>query len=481
MRRILTLLFACLLIGFSGCAQNPVTGRQNFVLMSETDEVKKGSEADKEVREAYGVYELAELQQYVNEVGQRLAKKSHRAHLDFHFTVVDSPEINAFALPGGYIYITRGMLAYLDSEAEIAAVLGHEIGHVTARHSVQQYSASIAATGVAVLGSILLPELRTRAAQNIMGTLGNALLAGYGREHELEADRLGAEYLARVGYDPQAMVGVLRVLKNQELYDIEVAKREGREPRRYHGLFATHPDNDTRLQQVVAQAVPLSAPRIDSGRERFLKRINGIIYGDSPAQGMVRKNIFYHPDMGFVLEFPQGWRIQNQPERLLARSPRDDSRMQLQIGGKAQGSPIELLRKNINFDSGSRADTNAINGLPAALVSGTSSGQPLLAATIFFQGNAYVILGAGRSAAEFRQYETAMAATARSFHAMRDAERQLVKPWNLRTTIAKPGTTMAKLAAQSPLGDNAEGLLRLINHLYPGGEPQSGQLIKVVD
>ncbi len=264
--RILTALQLTLALGclfqFTGCAVNPVTGDRNFTLMSEADEMRKGRQAATEISKAYDIYDgLPALQNYVNEIGQKLARKSHRPQLDYHFTVVDSPEVNAFALPGGHIYVTRGILAYLNSEAELAAVLGHEIGHVTARHSVQQYSAATAANVAAAVGGlvagIFVPQLGGQLAQGVqslLGVTGSALLSGYGRSHELEADRLGAEYLARSGYDPQAMIKVISVLKNQELFDIEAAKQEGREPRRYHGIFATHPDNDTRLQEVVGEA-----------------------------------------------------------------------------------------------------------------------------------------------------------------------------------------------------------------------------------
>ena len=212
----------------ANCAQNPVSGRPNFVTMSESKEVDVGRQEDAKVREEYGVYDNKALQQYVNEVGQRLGKASHRPQLQYNYVVVDSPEINAFALPGGYIYITRGILAYLNSEAELAAVLGHETGHVTARHSVQQMSAATAAGVGATLIGIFVPVLRNQAGDTAISMLGNVLLSGYGREHELEADRLGAEYLYRTGYDPQAMIKVIGVLKNQELFDAEIAKTEGR-------------------------------------------------------------------------------------------------------------------------------------------------------------------------------------------------------------------------------------------------------------
>ena len=302
----------CLFL-FAGCAVNPVTGKRNFTLMSEADEMRKGRQAAAEIGKEYSTYDdLPTLQNYVNEIGQKLAKNSHRPQLDYHFTVVDSPEVNAFALPGGYIYVTRGILAYLNSEAELAAVLGHEIGHVTARHSVQQYSAATAANVAATIGGlvagIFVPQLGGQLAQGVqslLGLTGNVLLSGYGRSHELEADRLGAEYLARSGYDPQAMIKVIGVLKNQELFDIEAAKQEGREPRRYHGVFATHPDNDTRLQEVVGEAKQYAQPgAIDDRRAEFLRQTEGMIFGDAVNHGIVRGNTFQHKEMGFTLSFP---------------------------------------------------------------------------------------------------------------------------------------------------------------------------------
>ena len=292
-------------LALANCAINPVTGNPNFVTMSESQEVSTGRNEDQKVREQYGTYDDAALQRYVNDIGQRLAKASHRAGLQYQFLVVDSPQVNAFALPGGYIYITRGILAYLNSEAELAAVLGHEIGHVTARHSVQQLSAATAANVGASVLQILVPQMRNTGGDLLINMLGGALLSGYGREHELEADRLGAEYLARTGYDPQAMIKVVGVLKNQELFDAEVAKAEGREPRAYHGLFASHPDNDTRLQEVVREAAKFKSAENRIDREEFMRSMERMVFADSPAQGIVRNNTFYHPDLGLTLQFPR--------------------------------------------------------------------------------------------------------------------------------------------------------------------------------
>ena len=465
----------------ANCAVNPVTGRQNFVIMSESEEVLTGQKGDQEVHKEYGVYDNPALQRYVNEVGQRLARQSHRSNLEFHFTVVDSPDINAFALPGGYIYLTRGIMAYLNSEAELAAVLGHEIGHVTARHSVQQYSASMAANIGLALGSILVPELRG-GAQDMLNLLGTSLLSGYGRGHELEADRLGAEYLARTGYDPQAMVKVVGILKDQELFDAEIARSEGREPRRYHGLFATHPDNDTRFKEVVGEANRFAQKtQTDNRQAAYMAQINGLVFGDSPSQGIVRDSRFLHDGLGFGLNFPPNWKVKNSSDRVIALSPENDGQIELHLAGPARGTPTDFLRRIVRLDAGNDLETTPINGLPAARMSGILQGKPIKVGVIFFRDQAFILVATAKTPAAYNHHQTAVLSTFNSFHALQNSERKLAKPTLIHTRTAKKGETFADLARQSSLGRNAEGYLRLMNHAYPSGEPRAGQLLKTVE
>ncbi len=469
------ILLACLiLLAITGCAQNPVSGRQDFVMMSEAQEVSTGRQADMDVRKEYKVYDNPALQDYVDGVGQKLAQKSHRTNLKYHFTVLDSPEINAFALPGGYVYITRGLLAYLNSEAELAAVLGHELGHVTARHGVRQQSAATAANiGVAIV-SIFVPQIDP----NIGQTLSTALLSGYGRDHELEADRLGAEYLARTEYDPQAMIKVIGTLKNQELFDAEIAKQEGREPRRYHGLFATHPDNDTRLQQVVGESKNLTVANPREGYAEFLQKIDGLTFNDSPDQGVVRNNKFMHTGLGLALSFPQGWRVHNLPDKLIAISPQGDAAMQMNMLEKPSGAPVSDMRRmqGLSF-SHLPVESLNINGLPAAITTLPDA----VASVIYLNQQAYVIQSKAKSANVFNALRNDIQDTILSFHAMNEAERKLAKPLVIKLAPARAGDTYARLAQHSPLGKTAEKYLRLINGDYPQGEPVPGQLVKIVE
>jgi predicted Zn-dependent protease len=476
--RIATLLVA---LALANCAQNPVTGNPNLVLISESQEIAIGKREDNNVRRQYGAYDDARLQEYVNEIGQRLAKVSHRPGLDYRFLVMDSPEVNAFALPGGYIYITRGILAYLNSEAELAGVLGHEIGHVTARHSVQQLSAHTAANvGVTVL-QIFVPQAGSALGSNVINILGGALLSGYGREHELEADRLGAEYLARTGYDPQAMVKVVGVLKNQELFDAEVAKAEGRQPRAYHGLFASHPDNDTRLQQVVGEAARFKQTTLLTGQEAFLRRTDHMIYADSPKQGVLRNHHFYHAEFGLAMSFPAGWRVQNRPRNVTATSPQGEAILDLRAGGPAKGSPAEVLRRALKLSSGEEVTLTTVNGMHAAIADTSVGGRPTRAACMFHGNSAYLVAAQARTGAAFKQHENEIQAAIMSFREMTDEERAFARPLRLRVINAQPGVTFAELAGRSPLGRFAEGHLRVINGMYPKGEPVAGQPLKIVE
>lgn len=270
----LSLLLGSILT-LSACSVNPVSGKKDFSLISEQQELSMGAQGHKSILKQKKPYNNAALQAYVNGIGQTLAKQSHRSNIKFTFTVLDDPSVNAFALPGGYVYITTGIMAYLNSEGELAGVLGHEIGHVTARHGVKQQSAGVAS---ALLISVLSKKAGAVSKDSI-GQLSTALLRGYGRDHELQSDKLGAEYLARVGYAPENMIDVVSVLKAQEEFDKYQAKKEGRAPRAYHGVFATHPKNDVRLQQVIKSAKRFkSAGTRNANHDGYLRRINGLKY-----------------------------------------------------------------------------------------------------------------------------------------------------------------------------------------------------------
>ncbi len=487
MHRLLIRLIAAALglslAGLSACAVNPVTGERDFVLMSEDQEIAIGRKTHPDVLQAYGEYPDGALQSYVQEVGAKLAARSHRSNLVYRFTVLDSREVNAFALPGGYIYITRGLLAYLNSEAELAAVLGHEIGHVTARHAVRQHSAA-AATGV--VGIIIAAGTGVEGTQDLANVLGTAIVRGYGREHELDADRLGAEYLARAGYDPTAMLDVIGVLKDQESFEIQRAREEEREPRVYHGLFSTHPDNDKRLQEVVGRANSLrTATAVRVNREGFLRRLEGLVFGDSEREGIRRGSSFYHKELGFALHFPKGWRIDNRPDRLLAQPASADALLQMTaMDINRRIPPRQFLLTRLKLDDLSHGEAIrhlGLQGYTAIADARTPFGvRPTRFVVLYFKDKAYVFAGAAKDRNQPFVYDRAFLDAARSFHPLRPEEQRLATALRIHLLRAALGTRFAALAQGSRIPNHPEAQLRLLNHYYPEGEPDPGALIKIV-
>jgi predicted Zn-dependent protease len=479
---LVILVSSAMLLG--ACATNPVTGSNDFVLVSEESEIETGRKAAPQILERFGKYDNPALQTYVQEIGERLAAQSHRTDLIYRFTVLDTPDVNAFALPGGYIYITRGMLAYLNSEAELAGVLAHEIGHVTARHSVRQQTAATAAGIGYTLGAILLPELRSRSAQEAFNAAGGALISGYGRDHELEADGLGAEYMARAGYDPQALIEVIGFLKNQEALERQAAKEEGREPRVYHGVFATHPDNDTRLQQVVAAGKSLqSATTTQINRAGFMKMLDGITYGDSEREGIRRGSNFYHKELGFALSFPQGWKVENRPSQLLAQAPGGDAILQMSADDiNKRISPRDFLLTRLklsDLQAGEKFTSGNLEGYTGLAPVRTPKGTRMARMTVlYFNDKAYLFGGVAEKSGN---YDQAFLDTAKSFHALTPQERPLAEALHLKLITAQANTRYATLAKTSRIPNYPEEHLRLMNHHYPQGEPAAGETIKIVE
>ncbi len=465
---------AVLLLAATGCATNPVTGSPNLVLMSEEQEIALGAKTHQGVMKQYQVYDNPKLQELVNRLGQTLAANSHRSHLDFKFTVLDSPQVNAFATPGGYIYITRGIMAYMNSEEELAGVLGHEIGHVTARHSVRQHSAQTFA-GIGTMGLAILTG--SRNAAQLGGQVGQAFVSGYGRSHELEADRLGAEYLAGIGYDPQMMLEVVGILKNQEEFEKQRARDENREPRSYHGVFASHPRNDQRLQEVVRAAEKFKNPNArHSDPEDFLRVMDSVDFGDAESQGVLRDNRFYHKPLDLYIRFPENWRVDNQPSQLVAVGPSLDQAMIIKLDKQGDhGSPEQFLRNTFdNFSNGQRLGDGSYTGITQG---NTPFGQGPVRVAARFHGD-YVLLFNGF--AKQHLPEQAFFGTMGTVRSLKQNERKLASAKRIKLIRAKAGDTFAKLARQSALDRYAVEQLRLINGLYPDGEPQSGQLLKII-
>lgn len=463
-----------LLLFAQGCATNPVTGQKNLIMMSQEQEIALGKKYHQDILKQYQVYDDPELQAYVEGIGEKLAATSHLPDLIFHFTVLDSPQVNAFALPGGYVYVTRGIMAYMTEESHLAGVIGHEIGHITARHGARRHAQGTLAQ---VLGAAVVIGTGSSDLGQLSSALGGALISGYGRKHELESDRLGAEYIAKNNYDPEDMIDVIGILKNQELFEKERAKAEGREPRAYHGVFASHPQNDTRLQEVIKAAEKFrdsSVPALDSGE--FLRLTNGMAYGDSEKQGVARGNRFYHNELDLFIEFPEGWRIQNTPSAIVAVSSDNNQAIQFAMDdlNKRVDADEYLKSKFTPFSDGQSISTNEDQAYAGVA---NINNQNVRVSAIYRGKKAFLVLGHGKTQLPGEDYFDVV----RSIRRLKSSEQKLAKGHKLKLITAKRGDTFAGLAKKSPLANYAEAHLRIINNMYPDGEPAAGQKIKIVE
>lgn len=480
----------------SGCGTNvvnPVTGQTERSVMSEADEIAQGKKAHDEVLKEYGVYPDAKLQAYVNDVGQRLAAQSHRANLKWTFTVLDSPEINAFALPGGYVYITRGIMAYLDSEAELAGVIGHEIGHVTARHGAQratrQQRAGIGVLAATVLGAVLEGagvSGATDLASQVSQTAAAGYIASYSRDQESQADQLGAEYLARNKYNPHNMVEVIQVLKNQESFAAEAAKAEGKPEPSASNWLASHPANDKRLADIKATAVKYTGQYGDDGRTRYLQAVEGMTFGDSREQGVVRGRNFYHEPLGIALTAPNGWKVQNTASAIVLVNGEGSAGLIVRLVPPNAGSTHEEIIRNAIKPVDGRTERRSVNGLAATHFVGTvrnqqGQGSPVRLTLVAGPGNRhYLMQYAAKDAAALQRASAQMVEAEGSFRALSAADRTAARPWVVKT-VSFPRGGFAELAQSFPLPELAQSRLRLLNGVYGGSaDPKPGQVVKTV-
>ena len=492
-------LTALLLAGCGTAVLNPVTGKTERSVMDEATEIAEGRKAHQQVLAEYGALADPKLQAYVNDLGQRLAKQSHRANLSWTFTVLDSPEINAFALPGGYVYVTRGIMAYLDSEADLAGVIGHEIGHVTARHGAQratrQQNAGLGVLAATVLGVLVEGATGVSGTAQAASQIGQGVAAGfvatYSREQETQADALGAEYLSRTRYNPRSMVDVIQVLKNQERFVADKARAEGRAApgggaNGAGSWLASHPSNDKRLADIQQVAAGYTGRYEDDGRGRYLKAIEGLAFGESKAQGLTRGANFFHEDLGIALTAPAGWQVRNGADSVALVNAAGDAGLILRTVPPQAGSTHDEIIRNLLKPTGGSTEARNLNGLAATHFVGTrrteqGQAQDIRVSVVTGPGNRFFLLQhAAKDAAALQRAAAVLREAEGSFRALTAADRSAARPWQLRT-VALPRGGFAELARSSPLPALAVEQLRLLNGVYGGGpEPAVGAPVKVV-
>ena len=469
-------LFTVFVTVSAACATNPVTGKKQISLLSEAEEMAIGQQQDAEIRREMGVYDDPALQRYVTDIGQELSRVSHRPNLPWTFTIVDNPAINAFALPGGYIYLTRGILAYLDDEAELAGVLGHEIGHVTARHAAQAYTRQAqAGIGLTIL-SIFVPSTAPFAD---LGSAGlSVLFLRHGRDAELEADRLGVEYGSGAGYDP---AGVPRFLAT-------LARVNALSERGVPNWLSTHPDPGSRVTKAepVASTFVSDAAKAQN-RDQYLERIQGMVFGDRVEEGIVRGNEFLHPLLRLGVKFPEGWELTNTPQAVLAQEPGTEHFMVLQ--------QVEQTRRGTIGDTAVAAMRNAgytvvdgridrINGNEAhvGLYRGNAKdvGKVLMRAAHIAIGRQLYVVAGFAPEKEFDTVDKDILPSVQSFRQLTAAEASAVRPNRLDLYVVKTGDSWQSSAARQGKNFVYAATLAIMNDHEVHVQPNPGDRVKIV-
>lgn len=434
----------------------------------------KGEEEHQKIIDSGQIYDDPELQAYINRIGQSLVANSDKPKGKFTFTVLDSGVINAFAAPDGFIYVSRGLLPFMDSEEELAGVIGHEIGHVTGNHHGRRGRADITSKIVATTAYILTGSGDLAEASTMYGA---ELISGFGRDMELEADGLGAEYMYKTGYDPQALLEVIGVLKDQEQFQRVKARATGKPAGTYHGLYASHPRNDKRLQTVIRKAGELDLDEYVESPEQageFRRHIEGIVWGES-VQGQREENRYYHSKLAFTFEHPEGWSVKSSSKAVVASSA--DGRTSLTITLRRKDSsktPESVLKSSASGDLSEAAALEQA-GLQGYCAIASSNGVAKRLAVIDYN---YTYLLQGEST-DFAANDPVLLEIIKSFRPTHPKEKQAGTPRYIHYIQVPRGATFASIASSIRI-PYAEDQLRLLNGMYPRGEPRTGDWIKVI-
>ena len=474
-----------LLLLLDSCAKNPVTGKNEFMLLSKGQEVAMGQQADPEIVAFFGLYENDPLQRFIKEKGQQMATISHRKDLKYEFKIVDSPVVNAFAVPGGFVYFTRGIMAHFNNEAEFAGVLGHEIGHITARHSAKQYSNAMLGQIGLVAGSVISPEFAQFA--DLAQTGMQLLFLKFGRDAESQSDKLGVEYSTKIGYDAQEMADFFKTLDR-------LGDQSGEEVPTF---LSTHPDPADREKNVAKLAAEwkrkVKATDLEVNRDSYLKMIDGLVYGEDPKQGFVENNVFYHPVLKFQFSIPASWTVQNTPQQV-QMAPKDGRAVMMLT--LAQGSSLEnaaegVLQKYQLKVIDSKKET--VNGLPAIVLiaeqqpqqqqqqqQGQQQSIRTLMYFIQYGDNIYNLIGVS-SQADFNAYVQLFQSTMGSFSVLNDPSKIKKQAERIRVKPVPQDGTLSQAFSSLHVNQKRMEELAILNGMTLNDRVDRGMLIKVIE
>ncbi|QEK52765.1 M48 family metalloprotease [Pedobacter aquae] len=476
-KKFLYLISFTILLLINACSENPVTGRKQLVLMSTEQEIALGQETDPQIIAQYGLYEDKNLQEFITTKGNEMAAISHRPELKYEFKIVDSDIINAFAVPGGYVYFTRGIMAHFNNEAEFAGVLGHEIGHIAARHSVEQQRNAILGQLGLLAGMIIAPDLAKFGHEASQGL--DLLFLKFGRDAERESDELGVEYASKIGYDAKEMASFFKTLE----------RKSSKENQMLPDFLSTHPNPGDRYVVVgeLAEAwkEKLATNQFKINRNSYLKKIDGLIYGPDPRQGFQEGNIFYHPVLKFQFPTPAKWNVQNTPQ-MVQMAPEDGGAllsMQLAEEKVLQTAADNFIDKNqLNVVTTSET---TINSLPAITVSGKQQQEnqeeiQILSYFFQYQNQIYVITGIA-SAANFNNYKSAFIHTMTGFKPLSHPDKLNKQAERIRIKTVSQNVNLQQALKAFKVAANRLEEHAILNGMELTDKVEKGMLIKVVE
>jgi predicted Zn-dependent protease len=485
----LALLLATASVALAGCnyATSPATGRTFMTPVSETQEAQLGAEEHPKILAEFGgaYTEKPNLNTYVSQLGQKVAQNAERKDVKYTFTVLNSEEINAFALPGGYVYVTRGLLTLANNEAEVAGVLGHEIGHVNARHTAErmgkQQQASILATLGVAAATLLGGETAGQLAQGVAQEGAETYLGQYSQNQEFEADSLGVRYLAKASYDPQAMASFLDSLNNETHLEAKVAGNEAAADA--YSMKQSHPRTPDRVQRAIAEAnVPVANPVVN--RDRLLQQIDGMIWGPDPREGVIKGSTFIHPGLKFAFDAPKGMKLKNSPDAVMG-----SGNNAVMLFDLAPTPPSGSLSQYISAqwqEGATISDVQSfqVNGMEAAtgVAKGTINDTPVAIRMVAIRQSPKVVYRFlyATPPGNFNAADQRFLASAQSFREISAEDASGYAPKRIRVITVKSGDTVASLAQQMQVDQDPADWFRVINHLGANAQLQAGQKVKII-
>jgi len=479
LRRLAAVAILVALSGLSSCAVNPVTGKSEIMLIPESQEIEMGKETDRSIREQYGFYQDPALASYVDRVARRLVPYTHRNKLEYHFAVLDTPVENAFAAPGGFVYVTRGLLAMMNSEAELATVLGHELGHVNARHSVREYSKQLLLTGGLLVGSVLSEDVAKVAPYLMIGL--QVLFLKFSRDDEYQADSLGVLYSRSAGYSPGQMIPFFHSIQKLE----EKAGSGTKLP----NFLSTHPLTEKRIEEAEKMLVPADA-ELDVLPEALVAKLDGLVYGENPREGFVEAGIFYHPEMAFAFALPQGWVVQNTPKQVVM-VPKDEKAAIVLSAEKTDKDPAAYLQeqmaslKDVQVREVSR-ENRMINGLRAAagvyLINSQNQQEQTAYDVNCIRKDAMIYTFLSMAAkSDYRGYQGQFDRTTQSFQRLTDPKRLNVQSRRLSVRRVPAAQTLKNFLSGAGVPAEKWPTIAFLNGLNVDDQVAKGRLIKIAN